>query len=156
MEPPRQIKPKTLGDYLEVMSKTAFQSGMSWAIVEKKWPGTREAFHDFDVLKVASLTTKQIDALADDTRLIRNRRKIDAIVHNARAMIELEEQHGTFRTYLRSHDGFEPLVKDMRKRFKFLGDFGAFYFLYVVGEPVPEYELWCASRGRTPMAVMGG
>jgi hypothetical protein len=41
----------------------------------------------------------------------------------------------------------------MRKRFKFLGDFGAFYFLYVVGEPVPEYEVWCASRGRTPVAA---
>lgn len=156
MEPPKQIKPKTLGDYLEVMSKAAFQSGMSWAIVEKKWPGTREAFRDFDVLKVATLTTKQIDALADDSRLIRNRRKIDAIVHNARTLIELEEQHGSFRKYLRSHGDFEALVKDMRKRFKFVGDFGAFYFLYVVGEPVPEYEVWCASRGRTPMTVMGG
>lgn len=156
MEPPKQIKPKTLGDYLEVMSKAAFQSGMSWAIVEKKWPGTREAFRDFDVLKVATLTTKQIDALADDVRLIRNRRKIDAIVHNARTLIELEEQYGSFRKYLRSHGGFEALVKDMRKRFKFVGDFGAFYFLYVVGEPVPEYEAWCASRGRTPMTVMGG
>jgi len=156
MEPPKQIKPKTLGDYLEVMSKAAFQSGMSWAIVEKKWPGTREAFRDFDVLKVATLTTKQIDALADDTRLIRNRRKIDAIVHNARTLIELEEQHGSFRKYLRSHGDFEALVKDMRKRFKFVGDFGAFYFLYVVGEPVPEYEVWCKSRGRTPMTAMSG
>jgi 3-methyladenine DNA glycosylase Tag len=68
MEPPKQIKPKSLDDYLEVMSKVAFQSGMSWTIVEKKWQGTRDAFRDFDVLKVASLTTKQIDALSDDTR----------------------------------------------------------------------------------------
>jgi DNA-3-methyladenine glycosylase I len=135
------------------MSKTAFQSGISWEVVEKKWPGTRDAFRGFDPIKVASLTTKQIDALSDDTRLIRNRRKIEGIVHNARTMIELEEQHGSFKKYLRAHGGFEPLVKDMRKRFKFLGDFGAFYFLYVVGEPVPEYEVWCASRGRTPVAA---
>jgi 3-methyladenine DNA glycosylase Tag len=153
MEAPKQIKPKSLADYLEVMSKVAFQSGMSWAIVENKWEGTREAFLGFDPIKVASLTTKQIDALAGDTRLIRNRRKIEGVVHNARTMIELEEQYGAFKKYLRSHESFEPLVKDMRKRFKFLGDFGAFYFLYVVGEPVPEYEVWCASRGRTPMTA---
>ncbi len=155
MEAPKQIKPKSLNDYLEVMSKVAFQSGMSWSIVEKKWDGTREALHDFDVLKVASLTAKQVSALANDARLIRNRRKIEGIVHNARTLIELEEEHGSFRKYLRAQGGFEPLVKDLRKRFKFLGDFGAFYFLYVLGESVPEYEVWCASRGRTPMSSAG-
>jgi hypothetical protein len=39
-------------------------------------------------------------------------------------------------------------VKDLRKRFKFMGDSGCFIFLYVVGEPVPSYDDWCASRGR--------
>ena len=62
MEAPKQVKPQTLDDYLEVMSKVAFQSGMSWAIVENKWEGTRDAFQGFDPIKVASLTTKQIDA----------------------------------------------------------------------------------------------
>ena len=47
--PPEQIKPKALGDYLEVMSKGTFQSGMSWAVVEAKWPGIRTAFKDFDI-----------------------------------------------------------------------------------------------------------
>jgi DNA-3-methyladenine glycosylase I len=153
MEAPKQIRPKTLGDFLEVMSKSVFQSGMSWAVVDKKWATTREAFLDFDALAVASLTTKQMNALGEDTRVIRNRRKLDAIVDNARTMIELEEEHGSFRNYLRSHGEFEALVKDLRKRFKFLGDTGAYVFLYVVGEPVPEYEAWCKSRGRAPMTV---
>jgi len=43
-QPPTQIKPESLDDYLEVMSKNVFQSGMSWRVVEAKWPGTREAF----------------------------------------------------------------------------------------------------------------
>jgi 3-methyladenine DNA glycosylase Tag len=103
------------------------------------------------VLAVASFTTKKLNALGDDPRVIRNRRKLDGIVHNARTMIELEEQHGSFKKYLRSHGDFEAAVKDLRKRFKFVGDFGAFYFLYVVKEPVPEYDVWCASRGRTPV-----
>ena len=44
-EAPPQIEPKSLGDYLEVMSKAVFQSGMSWKVEEAKWPTTREAFH---------------------------------------------------------------------------------------------------------------
>lgn len=151
MEAPKQVTAKRLDDYLEVMSKVVFQSGMSWAIIEKKWPDIRDAFDGFDTLKVASFTTKRLNALGDDPRVIRNRRKLDGIVHNARTMIELDEAHGSFKKYLRSHADFEACAKDLRKRFKFVGDFGAFYFLYVVKEQVPEYEVWCASRGRAPI-----
>ena len=56
MGPPPQVKPEGLADYLEVMSKAVFQSGMSWKVVEGKWDGTREAFHDFDAAKVASMS----------------------------------------------------------------------------------------------------
>jgi 3-methyladenine DNA glycosylase Tag len=149
---PEKIQPTSLADYLEVMSKAVFQTGISWKVVENKWPGIREAFHAFDAGAIASLTPEELDAITADPRVIRNRRKIEAIVENANAMLGLERQHGTFRSYLRSHGGFEETVKDMRKRFKFLGDMGAYYFLWVVDEVVPSYEDWCASRGRTPMA----
>ena len=153
VDAPKQIKPRSLGDYLEVMSKAVFQTGISWQVVEKKWPGIREAFDGFQPLAVASLDGRRMEKLAQDARVIRNRRKLEAIVDNARQMVELEEQYGSFRKYLRSHGGFEETVTDLRKRFKFLGDMGAFYFLYVVGEQVPEYEVWCASRGRTPVTA---
>lgn len=153
MEAPPQIKPKRLGDYLDVMSKTVFQSGMSWKVVEAKWASTREAFRNFDAEKVAALKPREIDALAIDTRVIRNRRKIEAVVENARMMVALEQEYGSFRKYLRAHDDFDALVKDMRKRFKFLGELGAFYTLYVVGEPVPDYMEWCASRGVMPKTM---
>ena len=128
------------------MSKAVFQSGITWTVVEKKWPETREAFFGFDPPSVASLGGRKLDALTNDRRVIRNRRKIEAIIENARAMLELESEHGSFRKYLRSHDGFEATVKDMRKRFRFIGELGAYYFLYVVGETVPEYDDWCSSR----------
>jgi len=153
MEAPKQIQPRTLGDYLEVMSKVVLQSGMSWAVVEKKWPGIRDAFHGFEPMAVATMTSAQLAALAEDPRVIRNRRKLEAIVENARKMIEIEEQYGSFRKYLRSHGDFEATGADLRKRFKFLGDFGVFYFLYVVREQVPAYEDWCRSRGREPLTV---
>ncbi len=73
-EAPEQIKPKRLGDYLDVMSKSVFQSGMSWKVIESKWPTTQEAFHGFDAERVASMGEREIDALTQDTRVIRNRR----------------------------------------------------------------------------------
>ena len=150
MEAPKQIEPRSVGDYLDVMSKSVFQSGISWKVVEAKWPGTREAFKGFAADAVADMTPDELDQLSNDTRVIRNRRKLEATVGNARRMLELERQHGSFKAYLRSHGGFENTVADLRKQFKFLGDMGAFHFLYVVNEEVPSYEDWCASRSRTP------
>ena len=151
---PEKIQPRGPADYLEVMSKAVFQTGISWRVVENKWPGIREAFRAFDPAAIASLTPELLDSITADPRVIRNRRKIEAIVENARAMLELERQHGTFRSYLRSHGGFEGTVADLRKRFKFLGDMGAYYFLWVVNEEVPPYEDWCASRGRQPHTIV--
>ena len=148
MKAPEQINPQRLGDYLDVMSKAVFQTGMSWRVVENKWPGTREVFHDFDAERVASMSLAEIDAIAGDTRVIRNRRKIEAIVSNAARMVELDKQHGSFKSYLRSHGGFEGTVAALRKEFKFLGDMGAYYMLYVVGEEVPSHEDWMKSRRR--------
>lgn len=146
MEAPERIESPVAADYLEVMTKSVFQSGISWKVVESKWPGIREAFRGFDVPAVANFTPEEIDALTTDTRVIRNRRKLDAIVSNAARMVELEESHGSFKSYLRSHDDFEATVKDLRKQFKFLGDMGAYHFLWVVNEEVPPYEEWSKSR----------
>ena len=140
MEPPPQITPTRLSDYLEVLTKAVFESGMSWKVVENKWPGFREAFSGFDPEVIAGLSPDEIDALTSDTRIIRNRRKIEATIRNAATMLALDAEFGGFANYLRSRGGFWELVADMRKRFKHVGDFGAYYFLYVVGEPVPEHH----------------
>ena len=138
--PPQQIQPKSLDDYLEVMSKAVFQSGISWKVVENKWPGTREAFHNFDVKEVANFNERDIETLSQDRRVIRNYRKLRAIVDNARSMIDLEAEYGSFQKYLRSHGDFAGTLAAMRKDFKFMGPTGVYFFLYVVGEPVPPHE----------------
>ena len=137
---PKQIKPSSLNDYLEVMTKVVFQSGMSWKVVENKMPGIREAFKNFDVREVADFDERDLEALGQDTRVIRNQRKLNAIVHNAQRMLDLEKEHGSFQSYLRAHGDFDTTLKAIRKDFKFMGPFGVFYFLYVVGEDVPEHE----------------
>lgn len=140
---PPQITPKKLDDYLEAMTKSAFQSGISWDVIFAKWPGFKETFKDFDIEHVSDLTPKDVDELMQDTRIIRNRAKIEATIHNAQAIIDADKEFNGFRKYLRSFKGdYEALVKNMKKRFKFLGDSGAYIFLYTVKEKVPDYHEW--------------
>ena len=146
-EEPKQITPRGLADYLSVLTKSVFQSGISWKVVEAKWDGTRDAFGGFDPEHVADLTPHDVDELAKDTRLIRNRRKIEATVQNANTMLDLDREHGGFRKYLRSFDTYDELQRDLVRRFKFMGNMGAFHFLYVVKEAVPGYEEWQAMYG---------
>src|SRR5438477_4631641 len=145
-EAPPQIEPTKLADYLDILSKAVFQTGMSWRVIEAKWAGTHEALSGFDPETIARLTPDDIDRLASDTRLIRNRRKIEATIHNAQTMLDLDKEYGGFRNYLRSHSNFEALLTDLRKRFKFVGDMGAYYFLWVVSEPVPTYQEFCRTH----------
>jgi hypothetical protein len=150
---PPQITPKRLADYLEVMSKSVMQTGISWAVVDKKWPELREAFLGFEPERLLALTDRQVEALLADPRIIRNRAKVNAILHNTARMVELEREHGTFRKYLRSKPDYWDRAKMLGKDFKFMGDMGAFHFLYVVKEQVPSYEEWRARvrPGRAPV-----
>ena len=63
-EAPEQIVPQSLNDYLEVMTKAVFQSGLSWRMVTNKWPGFRTGFQGFEVEAVATMGEPEIDALA--------------------------------------------------------------------------------------------
>ena len=138
--PPEKITPKSLNDYLEIMSKSVFQSGMSWKVVENKWPGTKAAFHGFDVQTVANFNELDIEQLTNDTRVIRNFRKLNAVVANARKMLELDKEYGSFQKYLRSHGGFDETLNAIRKDFKFMGPTGIYVFLYILGEEVIPHE----------------
>ena len=148
MHVPERIEPSGLADYLETMSKSVFQSGISWRVVESKWPGVREAMQGFDPETIATLGDPDLDDLAQDSRMIRHRRKLSAISANAQRMLELEEEHGSFQSYLRSHGSFEATLQAIRKEFKYMGDSGTYHFLWTVGEEVPPYEEWCATHER--------
>ena len=105
MEAPPRIKPKGLDDYLEQLSKSVLQAGISWRVVDAKWSTIKPAFHGFQVERVARMGDREIDALASDPRVIRSRTKIAAVVHNARVMLDLERGAG-FRKHLRSFDDY--------------------------------------------------
>ncbi|MBT3338402.1 MAG: hypothetical protein HN975_19630 [Anaerolineae bacterium] len=138
--PPQQITPQSLNDYLEVMSKSVFQSGMSWKVVEAKWPSTKEAFHGFDIETVANFHEKDLDDLTNDKRVIRHYRKLSAVIANAKKILELDGEFGSFQKYLRAHGDFDATLKAIRKDFKYMGPSGIYVFLYVIGEDVIPHE----------------
>jgi 3-methyladenine DNA glycosylase Tag len=144
--PPPQITPKSLDDYLEQLSKSAFQAGISWRVVDAKWAGIKKAFKDFDIDRVARMGDRDIDKLMQDERVIRSRGKLEAVVHNANAILELERARG-FKKHLKSFDEYEDLAKDLKKRFKFVGDSGMYHFLWTVKQPVPGWRVWAKAHG---------
>ena len=145
---PKRAHPRELAGYLEAIMRAVFQGGISWRLVEAKWEGIRKAFAGFDPQAVAGFDATDIEALMADPRVIRNRAKLEGTVDNAQTLLELDAEHGGFRRYLRSHGGFDATVADLKRQFRFLGDTGAYFFLYVVGEQVPPHEEWSASHPR--------
>jgi DNA-3-methyladenine glycosylase I len=89
--------------YLERMTLEAFQSGLSWAVILAKRPGFRAAFHDFDAEAIAAYDDADVERLLLDPGIVRNRRKIEATITNARATLDLRE-----------HGGLEDLVRGFR------------------------------------------
>src|SRR5438067_11374569 len=146
--PPPQITPKSVDDYLEQLSKPVFQAGMSWRVVDAKWPSTRKAFFYSKTERVARFGDREIDKLAQDERVIRSRPKIAAVVHNANALLDLE-RNGGVKKHLRSFANYEELATDLKKRFKFVGDSGMYHFLWTVKQPVPEWRDWAKAHGMT-------
>jgi 3-methyladenine DNA glycosylase Tag len=114
---------------------------MSWSVIDNKWDGFRDAFAAFDPHAVAQFGPDEVEALVQDTRIVRNRRKIDATIDNAQALIALDEDTpGGFAGWLDAQDGFEAKLDALHEHFKFLGDFGSYYMLHVIKQPVPPYE----------------
>jgi 3-methyladenine DNA glycosylase Tag len=141
------IEPTSLADYLEALSRPVFQGGLRWSVVDAKWPALRDAFHGFDPEWVASLSPDDIEDLLGDRRVIRHRAKIEGTVVNAQTLLRLDRAHHGFRRYLRSHAGYGPRSADLRQKFRFLGEQGAYQFLVTVGEEVPAYADWAAAHG---------
>lgn len=148
LTPPNRITPTSIDDYFAVIVKAVFKSGMAWRVIDAKWDGIRAAFLDFDTRRVAGMSEADIEALTQDTRVIRNRRKLNAIVSNAARLVELEAEHGSIKAYLASLGGYDAQMKQLRRDFKFLGEFGCFYLLYVVGEETPDYQQWREALAR--------
>jgi 3-methyladenine DNA glycosylase Tag len=82
--------------WLECMARGIFQTGISWKVVEAKWPGILEAFHGFDVARVAHMSEDWFFDLIEDKRIIRAAPKVRAIQENAVFIQDVAQEHGSF------------------------------------------------------------
>jgi DNA-3-methyladenine glycosylase I len=87
----------------EALALTYFENGLSWAIVFGKRDNLRAAFHGFNPASVAAMTRDDVERLMADTSIIRNRRKIEATLHNARMLSKSSLAHLVWQHQPREH-----------------------------------------------------
>ena len=99
------------------------QAGLSWTTILNKQTGFRKAYHNFDIKKVAAYREKDFKRLMNDAGIIRNRLKINAAIENAKTILQLQKEFGSFKNWLDDH---HPKTKDewtrlFKKTFRFTG-----------------------------------
>lgn len=90
------------------------QAGLSWITILRKREAYRKAFAGFDARRVAAFGSTEVAALLGDPGIVRNRRKIEAAILNARAFLSIQERHGSFDSWLWSFVDGEPVVGKRR------------------------------------------
>lgn len=124
---------------LAEMTRWVFSAGFVWRVIENKWDGFEEAFEGFDPAKIARLSQARLNALARDTRIVRNPQKIKATRDNARFLVELAEEHGRAGRWLASwpeHD-IVGLWEELARRGSRLGGMTGQLLLRNVGVDTP-------------------
>ncbi len=76
------------------------QAGLSWTTILKKQENFRKAYHQFNIKKVAAYKEKDIERLLNDAGIIRNRLKINAAIENAKTILGLQKEFGSFQAWL--------------------------------------------------------
>lgn len=130
------------------------QAGLSWKSILQRKETYKKAFSDWDVKKIAQYSESDINRLMQDPGIIRNKRKIDSAIENARAFMRTQQKYGSFAKYLWKFVDFKPLVnsfdftnelpaktelsekisKDLKKRgFSFVGPTIIYAYMQAVG-----------------------
>lgn len=111
------------------------QAGLSWEIILKKEAGFRRAYDNFEIEKVAFYTETDWERLLKDPGIIRNRLKINAAIENAKTVLTLQKEYGSFEKWLTYHHpkSKEEWVKLFKKTFRFTGGEIVNEFLMSIG-----------------------
>ena len=125
----------------EVMSLQIFQAGLNWHMILAKRDAFRNAFNGWRIDDVAAMGPPDVERLLQDAAIVRNRKKIEACISNARTVQDLQQEHGSFcNWFYRVLPGSDlaALQKELKGTFKFIG---------------PEIaRMWLMASGRIPTA----
>jgi DNA-3-methyladenine glycosylase I len=137
-------------DLFERLTLEIFQAGLSWLIVLKKRPALVAAFDGFEPAKVAAYGEADIERLMKNAGIIRNRRKIEATIENAKRLLALSAAHGSFAAWIKSHHPLTKAgwVKLFRQTFVFMGGEVVGEFLMSIGYLPLAHRPDCPVFGR--------
>lgn len=99
------------------------QAGLSWTTILKKETGFRKAYHNFNIIRIAKYTDKDRERLLNDSGIIRNRLKINAAIENAKSVLRIQQEFGSFKNWIEHHHPKtrEEWTKIFKATFKFTG-----------------------------------
>lgn len=136
----------------EFLILEGMQAGLSWETVLRKRDAFRRAFVRFAPGKVARFSSKDVARLMKDESIIRNRAKIEAAIGNAKALLLVREEFGTFDAYVWKFTDKDALSKDLKKRgFRFIGPTIVESFMQAVGIR-NDHERGCYRRAELTRA----
>lgn len=145
------------------LSLEIFHIGLSWQLVLSKYNHFMEAFDNFAYEQVAKYDEDKILELMDNENIIRYRRKIEATINNAQKYLKIQQEFGSFSTYIWSFTEEKQVIsqknqritksalsdevtKDLKKRgFKFVGSVTVYSYLQAIGI-INDHDLDCAFR----------
>lgn len=138
----------------EFLILETFQAGLSWITILRKRSNFRKAFDDFDYEKVALYDEEKVQKLLLNAGIVRNKLKVRAAISNAKAFIKIQEEFGSFDTYVWAFVDHKPMLnnrksmnevpattetsnklsEDLKKRgFKFVGSTVLYAFMQAIG-----------------------
>ena len=135
-------------ELFEMLVLESFQAGLSWITILKKRENFKNAFDEFDVVKVANYGEDKINELLENEGIIRHKGKITSAINNARIFIEIQNEFGSFEEYiwgftdgkiikaeyLTESDLSKRISKDLKKRgMKFVGPTIIYSYLESIG-----------------------
>ena len=141
----------------EMLILESFQAGLSWECVLNKRDAFRKAFDDFDAEKIANYDDDKIAELQNNKDIIRNKLKIRTAVNNAKIFLEIKNEYGSFREYLKGFTGEHQIIEtekttsplsdalsaDLKKRgMKFVGSTIIYSYLQAIGA-ISSHEKEC-------------
>ena len=144
----------------EMLILEGFQAGLSWECVLNKREDFKKAFNNFDYIKISEYDSDKVSELLNNTKIIRNKLKINAAITNARVFIKIQEEFKTFDNYIWSFTNnkvikniddnlkttselSDNISKDLKKRgMKFVGSTIIYSYLQAIGV-INDHELNC-------------
>lgn len=145
----------------EMLILEGAHAGLSWEIILLKRDNYRKAFDNFDYKKIINYDSNKIEKLLQNPGIVRNRLKVNSVVKNAKAFIEIQKEFGSFDKYIWSYVNNKPVVnnnidkiaatseisdkisKDLKKRdMSFVGSTIIYSFMQAIGM-VNDHYIWC-------------